>query len=444
MNIVIVGVGSVGFTAAQVLMDSNNLLLIEKDKGVTETVESLLNVSVYNEDGANPTKLAAAIERINAEAVISTTMEDHVNVFISMMSKRIKPSIKTVARIRSPEFMVPEIKNDVDQIISPELITASKISELALLENAVDFEAIESMEMVLAIFEVKDDNIPVIGKVVINLDIPNDSTVVAIYRNDDVILNNETTEIHIGDKICVLGSPDGIREFNKMMGIAREAGEFIIIGGGITGVHIAKILEAKKKYVKLFESNLKKSKELSKIFNSVITVYGSGVDPHLLKSESVGRADVLMATTNADESNLLSCLMARKLGTTKVISRYSMKEYEEIFDYTGVSTTVGHHRIVANEVTKTLVSDEKAILRMKREEELFFSVNVEPRSKIGGQHLGDVRMPDGARVACIIRDGQKIYPRMDTVFNIGDKVLLFTYMADQGKIGKLFGTKIEI
>ncbi len=121
-----------------------------------------------------------------------------------------------------------------------------------------------------------------------------------------------------------------------------------------------------------------------------------------------------------------------------------MVEYEDIFDFTGIKTTVGTHRIVANEITKMLVSNEKSILKMKGEGELFFSVTIAPRSKLCNQHMGDVRFPEGARATCIIRGNSTIYPRMDTQLIAGDRLLMFTYKVNIGKLERLFGTPIDI
>ena len=444
MNIIVVGAGNVGYTAAEVLSHFHNVMVIDNNKTVVETVKSLLNVSVLFEDGTSPKTLEDAFKRHTPDVIISATGRDENNMFIAMISKYIRPETKTIARIRNPDFIVPSSEHVVDQVISPELVIANKMAELALLENAVDYESIESMGMGLAFFEVTNDHKDIVGKVVINLKTPEDCTVVSIYRGDEVILDSETTEIHAGDRLCVLGSPESIREFNEMMGVVREASEFIIIGGGVAGHQTAKMLESRKRYVKLFEADPVKCAMLARELNNVIIVNGSGVDPHLLKSENVGRADVLIAITSVDETNLLACLMGMKLGTSKVISRYSMVEYEDIFDFTGIKTTVGTHRIVANEITKMLVSNEKSILKMKGEGELFFSVTIAPKSKLCDQHMGDVHFPEGARATCIIRGNTTIYPRMDTQLVSGDRLLMFTYKVNIGKLERLFGTPIDI
>ncbi|NLN71892.1 MAG: potassium transporter, partial [Thermoplasmatales archaeon] len=163
MNIIIVGAGRVGYTAAEVLGHVHNLLLIEKDVEMAETSKNLLNVSVLNDDGTNPAVIKDAIRRNNTDVLISTTVQDEDNLFTCMMAKRIKPEIRTIARVRNPDYFIPTGKDGVDQIISPELIAAQKIATLALLENAVDYETLEAFGMGLATFQVGKDNEKIVG-----------------------------------------------------------------------------------------------------------------------------------------------------------------------------------------------------------------------------------------------------------------------------------------
>ena len=236
MNIIIVGIGSVGFTTTEVLSHYNDVLIIDHDRNVIEKAKNLLNVSVLYEDGTNPKVLEGAINRHNADVVISTTGRDDDNLLICMLAKIIKPDLrKTIARIRDPDYSISTSEKTVDQIISPEIMTANKMAELALLENAVDYESIESLDLGLAVFEVTEAHTNILGKMTINIEMPKNCTVMAIYRDDEVIINHEMVQIRVGDRIRVLGSPDGIRDFNTMMGVQRDATEFIIVGGGVAG-----------------------------------------------------------------------------------------------------------------------------------------------------------------------------------------------------------------
>jgi trk system potassium uptake protein TrkA len=242
--------------------------------------------------------------------------------------------------------------------------------------------------------------------------------------------------------LCVLGSPASIIELNKTIGYARETKEVIIIGGGIIGTRIASLLEKERKYIKIIEQNPERCKKLVRELNNVLIINANGVDPDVLRSENIGRADVVICATESDEKNLLSCLVSRDLGALKVISRYSKREYEDVFAVTGIKTIVGYHRLIANEVTKTLISDEKAIMRMRRDGETLFSVQIREESKVKGVPVGDLQFPDGASAVCIIRDGHAVYPRLDTVIEKDDRVLLYTYETKMNRIEKLFGIKI--
>ncbi|MBO6084368.1 MAG: NAD-binding protein, partial [Candidatus Methanomethylophilaceae archaeon] len=128
MNIIIVGAGKVGATVAEVLSNKNDVMVIEEDTAVAEKIKSLYNVAIFNESGTNPKVLEEAIVRHQAEIIISTVPGDADNLFICMMAKRIKPEIKTISRIRDPDYMVNDSYSIVDQIFSPELLSANTLA----------------------------------------------------------------------------------------------------------------------------------------------------------------------------------------------------------------------------------------------------------------------------------------------------------------------------
>lgn len=446
MNIVIVGMGTVGYTAAESLTKYHNVMVLELDPRKVEEVKNNLNVSILQEDATSPKILELALKIHSADVIISTTESDCNNLFISLICKHINPSIKTIARIKDPDYMLTDATRDgvVDQIITPEIMVGNKVAQLTMLENAVDFEDIESMELCMATFEILPHHTTFIGKGPLNLNIPPESGIIAVYRNGELIFDHELLTFEAGDVLMVLGSGRGVTEFNTLMGVQKVVKDVIISGGGVAGSRIASILEAKKIHVKVLEQNVNVCKELAKTFSNVTIINGSCVDPRVLESENIGKSDVLIATTNVDETNLLTCLMALKLGTPRVIARYTRMEYKDIFDFTGIRSNIGHHRIIANEITKRLISDQQAILRMKNPGELFFSIVVSPSAKVVGSLLGDIDLPEGARICCIIRGNNKIFPRIDTRLEASDKLLMFTYNANRRKLEKLFDVQLDL
>ena len=445
MNVIIIGAGNVGSTIAGVLSSAHNVLMIEKDAHKAEAAKNAMSVSVLQENGVNPRVIDEAITRHSADMLIAATASDENNLFACIAAKDSKKGIRTVAKIRDPDFM--RIGPDgtyfgADQIISPEIASAKKLAKLAILENAVDYDEIEGMGLSVAIFSVTDVHRNILMQAAMNIKVPEECAIVAVYRGDRVILYRETTEIHAGDLLCVLGSPPAISEFNRMMGFVREAKEMIIIGGGVIGSTIAKLLEKEKKYIKLIEQNPERCKRLARDVDSTLVINADGVDPNILKSENVGRADVIICATESDEKNLLGCLVSRDLGALKVVSRYSKREYEDVFSVTGIKTIVGYHRLIANEITMTMISNEKAVIKMSHDEETLFSVNITKDSKLKGAHMGDLRFPEGGRAVCIMRGGKAIFPKLDTKIEEGDDIMLFTYETKMHKIEKMFGIKM--
>lgn len=443
MKVVIVGAGNVGFTSAAALSKVHEVLVVEMDSLKADLAKGLLNVSVLHEDGSNPVVLKSAIEKINADIILSALPDDGLNLFVCMMSKRIKENIVTVACLRNPDFIInttKEGKDGVDILISPELITADKIYNLAILENAVTYDYIENMDIALVTFRIDKGHDPV-GKVVMELKLPEDCTVVAIYREDKTILDCATAEIRVNDRLFVLGSRDAIDSVNKLIGVEKEAKEFVILGASIVGISIAKYLSSgsKKRFTKIIDKDEEGCRKAAKELDDTIVINADVVDPMVLRSENVQRADVIISVSPADERNLLACMAALKFGTRKIISRYSSKEYEEIFKYTGVESIIGYHRVITNEITKNLVFDESAIVTLDRIEDNFFSVTLDKKSVLTGNRIGDIKIPEGVRIAAIIRNGKTIYPRVNTKFEIGDKVLLFTHMINPTKLSKLLG-----
>ena len=445
MNIIIIGAGNVGSTIAGVLSNSHNILMVEMDGAKVETARSTLNVSVLQENGVNPKVIEEAIAKHSADVLIAAMPYDENNLFSCIVAKHTKETIRTIAKIRNPDFikaMDGDIYFGADMIVSPELATAKKISKLAVLENAVDYDEIEKFGLAVSIFLVTDVHKQFVEKAAIDIRIPDNCAIMSVYRNGDVLVYKEMMDILAGDLLCVLGTPGSIAELNKRMGCVREAKEIIIIGGGIVGGNIAMILEKEKRYLKLIEQNSEQCKKLIKDVDNTLVINANGVDPEVLSSENVGRADVVIFATDSDEKNLLGSLVAKDLGALKIVSRYSKREYENIFAITGVMSIVGYHRLIANEIMKTLISNEKAIMKMGHDGEQMFMISIKKDSKVSGMHLGDLEFPEGSRPVCIMRNNEAVFPRLDTKLQDNDELLLFTYRTKLHKIEKLFGIRI--
>ena len=443
MKVIIVGGGNVGYIAADTICDIHDVLVIEKDDQTAESVKSRLNVSVLHEDGTNPKTLQYALDTHGAEILISTLSEDSSNLFICMYAKSLSPDIKTVASIKNPDFMVGGSAG-VDVLISPEVITAKKMYRLATLENAVDFEEVESLGLCIAIFAIEKWH-EVVGQIVMDIDSSSGFAIFGVYRDDSLILEVDSLEIHPGDRVCVIGIPEGLEEFNRIVGVEEENREFTILGGSILGMILAKLLseDSVRRYVKIIEKNHERCVELSKNLNGVSIVNADYTEPEVQMQENVFKSDCTISTSHQDDTNLLMCMSAQKFNARKIVSRYFKKEYQDIFTFTGLESIIGYHKIVSNEITKCTISDEMAIIRLKNHNELFFKHTVTPQSKLLNVRNGDIRMPPGIRIVALRRTGVLSFPRLDERFQEGDEIIVFTNVTKESELFKVFGKNLS-
>ncbi|MDO5852468.1 MAG: NAD-binding protein [Thermoplasmata archaeon] len=443
MKVIIIGAGDVGFVCAETISDVHDVLVVEEDEDIADTLKGRLNVSVLREDGTNPRILRYAIETQNADVLVSTLHSDSDNLFVCMMAKRIKPSIRTVATVDSPDFMIEttgEGVPGVDDIISPNLVTAEKMYRLCVLENVVEYEALKQMGVCVAVFRV-EGNHQIVGRVVMHLPIPKDCTIFAVYRDGDIITTPEILEIHSGDRICVFGSEQAIIAFNDLMGVEEVAREFCILGGSIVGLNLAKMLseDERKRYVKIIERDPEVCKHLSRELSGVVVINADYTDPDIQYDENIFRVDSTISTSSRDETNLLICMSAKRHSARKVIARFFMREYEDIFRYTDLQTIIGFDRIISNEIIKCVLSDELAIARMQSSEGVFFTHIVDSESRLRNRFVGDANMPEGLRIVAIRRDGGLIYPLLDTEMRDGDAVIMFSDGRKESELIKVLG-----
>ncbi len=443
MKVIIIGAGNVGFVSAETISDVHDVLVIEKDEAVAENLKGRLNVAVLREDGTSPRVLRFAIESHGAEVIVSTLSSDSENLFVCMMAKRIKPGIRTVATVHNPDYIVEtssEGFEGIDYIISPDLTTAEKMYRLCILENVVEYESIKSMGVSVAVFAVEGQK-PVVGRVVMHLPIPQGCTVFAIYRDDEVYTSPETMEIHPGDRLCVFGSDEAISQFNEMVGVEDLAREVCILGGSVVGANLAKMLseDPVKRYVKIIERDPSRCITLSRSLSGVAIVNADYTDPNIQADENVFRVDTTVSTSSRDETNLLICMSAGRHNARKVVSRYFMREYEDIFRYTGLQTIIGFNQVVSNEIIKCIVSDELAIARMQSSDWMFFTHVVDSGSKLLNRFVGDLNMPEGLRIVAIEHEGEIVYPLLDNKISDGDSVIMFSNSKMESEVVRIFG-----
>lgn len=451
MKAIIVGAGDVGSVSANTISQIHDVLIIEKNEDVAEMVKSRLNVSVYVADGTNPQVLAFCISTHGADIVLAATDDDANNLFICMMVERISHNIRTVASVTDPDFIIQKSSQGfpgVDFIITPELIAAKKMYRLATLENAVDYEFIETMGTAACIFAIQNFH-NVVGKIVMELPLPPNCTVFGIYRDGKLYTRVDTMDIRSGDHIAVFGTDDDITIVNEIIGVYDNNKEFAILGGSIAGFRLAKMLSEYENAhaIKIVDKDSRLCNSMSKKLDHVMVVNADFTDPEIQQNENLFKADCTLLASRKDDTNLLLSMSGQKYKARKLVARYSKKEYEDVFMYTGLDSLIGYPTIISNEITKIFISDENALVRLRNPAEMFFTYVVSEKSKIVDRYLGDLTVPEGVRIVGIQRkdgdnsdsDKTMFYPKLDFKVQLNDAVIVFTCVRDSSILAELFG-----
>ena len=141
--------------------------------------------------------------------------------------------------------------------------------------------------------------------------------------------------------------------------------------------------------------------------------------------------------------NLLACMTALRFGIRKIVSRYSIEEYEGVFKYAGIESVTGYHQLIMNEVTRNLRTTEHCFVHvMEQPGSYCLAYKLEASSPLSNRFYGDVVVPQGVNIFAIIRDGTTIFPDLTTKFQKGDNVLLYTHKTDFIQLTNLLGKNV--
>jgi trk system potassium uptake protein TrkA len=274
--------------------------------------------------------------------------------------------------------------------------------------------------------------------------IPNtEARVVAIYRNGRSLRPEGDTVIEDGDEVFFLAAKDDIRRF--MAEIRREdepVRRVVIAGGGHIGYSLAKALESNNQ-VKLIERDGKRARQISESFQSTIVLEGDAADEELLIEENIDSCDVFVALTNSEEANILSAMLAKRLGAAKVMALINRPAYAELMEHTSIDVAISPQTItIGSLLTHVRRGDVVQVHSLRRgaAEALEAIIHGDERSsRVVGHRVEDIVLPESARIGCIVRGDEVIMAHHDTVIQADDHVVLFiTDRRHVDQVEKLF------
>jgi trk system potassium uptake protein TrkA len=437
MKILVLGAGQVGRTAAQALSreEANEVTVVDVNEEVLRELQDRFDVRTVAGNAALPTVLEAA-GAAEAEIIVALTSSDEVNLVACDVAFTLFRTPTKIARIRAAEYTSrPELFRpgglSVDVIISPEQLVTEYVERLIHHPGTLQVLDFADGKVRLVGVRTRRGGL-LVGHPLRELakHLPNmELRVVAIYRDGRALEPEGDTVIADGDEVFFLAARDDIRRAMAEMRHGDDpARRVMIAGGGHIGYRLAKTLE-KTNQVKLIERDARRARKISELLEHAIVLHGDAADEELLIEENIDSSDVFAAVTNSEEANILSAMLAKRLGAHKVMALINKPSYTELVESSSIDIAISPQTITIGSLLAYVRRGDVVrvhALRRGAAEALEAIVHGDERSsRVVGKTVGEIPLPEGASIGAVVRGDEVIMAHHDTRVLADDHVILF-------------------
>lgn len=436
MEIVISGLGSVGTTLMQELVDEgHNIVVIDINAQKIENAVNKFDVKGVIGNGASTSVLKEAGVQ-HSDLFIGATNHDELNILCCIIAKKLGAK-KTIARASKPEYL-DLFKNEGDLglslMVNPQYEAALEISRMLRFPSAIKVNEFSNGKVELVEFLVSEDS-PLVGLPLKKLGsiFKEKVLICAAQRDDKAIIPTGDFVIQAGDRLFVTATMKHISLFFKHLGWNRQAKDAIIVGGSTTAYYLCKELDKIGIHAKLIEKDPQKAAIFSEDFKKINVILGDGTDQELLLEEGLATTDAFVALANMDEQNIIMSMFATSQDVPKVITKIDQLGYYDMLQKSGIYSAVSTKtsttdriirfvRLIGNAQGSTvkrvfhIIDDTTEILEFEAKENF-------KRFDIPIQQLN---LKKHLLVAGIIRKGELITPSGQDVIKLGDNVIIVT------------------
>jgi trk system potassium uptake protein TrkA len=436
MKILILGAGQVGGTLAENLAsEKNDITVIDTDGERLRELQDRLDIGTVCGQASNPNILLKAGAE-DADLLIAVTNSDEINMVACQLAYTLFRVPTKISRIRSTAYLAhPKLFSSdaipIDVLISPEQLVTNNISRL--LEHPGALQVVDFADGRAQLVGVKAYyGGPLVGNELkqIRQHMPNiDTRVAAIYRRDGPIIPSGETIVEADDEVFFIAARENIQPvMSELRRMDRPYKRIIIAGGGNIGERLALAIENRYQ-VKVIERNMDRCVHLSQRLDRAIILNGHASDSDLLQSENIDSTDIFCALTNDDEANIMSSMLAKQLGATKVITLITNPAYVDLVQGGEIDIAISPQQItIGSLLTHVRRGDMATVHSLRRgvAEAIEIVAHGDNRtSKVVGRTLGEVELPEGVTIGAIVRGDDVIIAHTHVVIESNDHVILF-------------------
>jgi trk system potassium uptake protein len=452
VKIIILGAGQVGATLAENLAsEANDITVVDVDRFRLRALQDRLDLRTIHGNGSYPDILKAA-GGVDADMLIAVTNSDEINMVACQIASAMFRTPTKIARVRSPAYdTTADLKTNplfggksafsIDQIIRPEQLVTEAIFRLIQQPGALQVMDFAGGLLQLVAVRAYNDG-ALVGRELKDLrqDLPNvDTRVAAIFRKDRPIIPKGDTVIEADDEVFFLAARKDIRAVvSELQKLEKPYRRVLIAGGGNIGARLATAIENQYR-VKLIERNPVRCKELSEMLNRTVVLQGDASDQDLLVEERIDDVDVFCAVTNSDEANIMSSMLAKRLGARKVMTLINNAAYVDLVQGGLVDVAISPEQATIGSLLQLVrrgsIHAAHSLRRGAAEAIEAIAHGDSRSSRVVGRQIRDVDLPAGASIGAIVRGEEVLIAHDHIVIEHQDHVVLF--LTDKRKIGEV-------
>lgn len=447
MRIAIIGAGKLGGNVAEALEGGNySVTVMDKDSAALQRLSSQMDIMTVTANG----KQISSLEDMGIQHydyLLAATADDEKNIFIASAAKSLGCA-KVIARVRDPEHVnqfdfIKETMH-IDSIVNPDLLISIEIYKYLVEKYTLSNGIFSSGKVSLLEFHAYRMK-KLIGLSMAEIgEVLPDMLVVAISRNGKVIIPHGNTIIEEDDGLYVIGEKAPIMNLNSKV---HERGRYtniqkvMIMGGGKTGLFLARRLADFGASVKIIEIDKARCQYLSTKLDNVMVLHGNATDINLLVEENIDDMDAIVTATGYDEDNLMLALIAKQRGIEDVIAKISRESYVPLIERMGIDMALNPLDITTSTILR-FIQGGKTVLssQLIQGQAEITEIIASSHMKFVGEPLRNLQLPTGLLIGAVHRGKRVIIPNGNTIIREGDKVIIICLLSELPELEKLLRT----
>lgn len=446
MKIIIVGAGKIGTNLAKSLADENNeVYLIEREEKIVQKNIDKLDVKMIIGNGSDPDVLRKAQVQ-DAELVLAVTTSDETNLVVCAIAGLLGAK-RRIARVRNMSLSQTLVKSgyaqfNIDEIINPELVAAQAIIKLIEAPGSSEVADFANGRVLLRGFDIPPQS-PLCGLKIEEAkdeDFPWPFLIISIVRNNAVLIPKGDTTIEASDRIYALLPSASLGEFLTFVNPEVKLPKKVIIyGASIVGRHVATVLSKQIRDTVLLEENAELAQEIAGELEAVRVINGSPSEADILNECGIEVADIFIAASNDDHGNLITSVLAKKMGAKMTIVVLQRQDFLPVVHALGIDATINPYHLAVDRILRLARGKSiSSVAKLLEGETEALEFVPEEGSPVTRGTVSEIKLPKGSIVGAIYDDKSVLLAKGDTRIEAGKKVVVFCQKAAVKKLQALF------